>query len=250
MIQHYLLSVKAYFSSERAFYQSIKNIFGFYPENIFLYKLAFRHRSAAIKKYNGLKLNNERLEYLGDAILGAIVAEYLFKKFPLEDEGFLTGMRSKIVNRIALNKLSQKLGLDALITADTDTNKQFKSINGDAFEAFVGALYLDKGHRFTKKILIERIIMVHFNLEELQFSEINHKSALLEYCQKEKLDLEFKVINELGTGYKKQFEIQVLVDGVAKDSAIDFSIKGAEKLAAEKVYHQLVSETSSANNQA
>lgn len=242
MIPKYLLSVKAYFSKEKAFYHSIKNIFGFYPENIFLYKLAFRHRSAAIKKYNGVKLNNERLEYLGDAILGAVVADYLFKKFPLKDEGFLTSMRSKIVSRSALNKLSHKLGINTLITADTDTNKQFKSINGDAFEAFVGALYLDKGYNFTSKILLERIIGVHFDLEELQNTEISHKSALLEYCQKEKLDLEFKVINELGNGYKKQFEVEVYINGEAIEKALDYSIKGAEKLAAEKAYNQMVPE--------
>lgn len=239
MIYNILLSIKAHFSKERVFYQSIKNIFGFYPGNIFLYKLAFRHRSAAIKKYNGVKLNNERLEYLGDAILGAVVADFLFKKFPLKDEGFLTGMRSKIVSRSALNKLSQKLGINSLITADTDKNKQFKSINGDAFEAFVGALYLDKGYDFTSKVIIQRIIAVHFDLEELQNTEISHKSALLEYCQKEKLDLEFRVIGELGTGYKKQFEVEVYINGEAKDKAVDFSIKGAEKLAAEKVYTQL-----------
>jgi len=239
LITNCLFSVKAYFSDERAFFQAIKNIFGFYPGNIFLYKLAFRHRSAAIKKYNGVKLNNERLEYLGDAILGAIVADFLFKKFPLKDEGFLTAMRSKIVSRSALNKLSQKLGINSLITADTDNNKQFKSINGDAFEAFVGALYLDKGYRFTYKIILERIVAVHFDLEELQNTEISHKSALLEYCQKEKFDIEFRVINEIGAGYKKQFEVEIYINGEAKEKAIDFSIKGAEKLVAEKVFLQI-----------
>jgi len=242
LIFNSLLSIKAYFSEDKAFYQSIKNIFGFYPGNIFLYKLAFRHRSAAIEKYNGLKLNNERLEYLGDAILGAVVADLLFKKFPLKDEGFLTAMRSKIVSRSALNKLSKKLGLSDLITADNDSNKQFKSINGDAFEAFIGALYLDKGYRFTSNILRDRIINIHFDIEELQNTEISHKSALLEYCQKEKLDLEFKVINEIGQGYKKQFEVEVFINGESKERALDFSIKGAEKLAAEKVYNILVPE--------
>lgn len=235
----FILPVKAYFSKEKAFYQSIKNIFVFYPRNIFLYKLAFRHRSAAIRKYKGLKLNNERLEYLGDAILGAIVADYLFKKFPLKDEGFLTSMRSKIVSRSALNKLSQKLGINNLITADTDNNKQFKSINGDAFEAFVGALFLDKGYNYTNEILIERIITIHYDLEELENTEISHKSALLEYCQKEKLDLEFKVIGEEGLGYKKQFEVEVFINGESKEKAVDFSIKGAEKLAAEKVFNMI-----------
>lgn len=239
MIFKNLLSIRAYLSKDKAFYQSIKNIFGFVPHNIFLYKLAFRHRSAAIKKYNGVKLNNERLEYLGDAILGAIIADFLFKKFPLKDEGFLTSMRSKIVSRAALNKLSQKLGLNALITADTDHHKQFKSINGDAFEAFVGALYLDKGYNFTSKIILERIVAIHYDIEELQHTEISHKSALLEHCQKEKLELEFKLVNEIGSGYKKQFEVEIFIDGESKGKAQDFSIKGAEKLASEKVFNQL-----------
>lgn len=247
MIFNLLLSVKVLFSKEKNFYQSIKNIFGFYPGNIFLYKLAFRHRSAAVEKFKGVKLNNERLEFLGDAILGAIVAEFLFRKFPLKDEGFLTGMRSKIVSRSALNKLSQKLGIDTLITADTDSNKQFKSINGDAFEAFIGALYLDKGFDFTSKIIFERIISVHYDLEELENTEINHKSTLLEYCQKEKLEIEFRVINEIGTGYKKQFEIEVYIDGEAIEKAMDFSIKGAEKLAAEKVYNLLLLKNGDSN---
>ncbi|MBN1649683.1 MAG: hypothetical protein JW857_00060, partial [Bacteroidales bacterium] len=150
--------------------------------------------------------------------------------------------RSKIVSRSALNKLSTKLGLSALITADNDSNKQFKSINGDAFEAFIGALYLDKGYRFTSKILRDRIINIHFDIEELQNTEISHKSVLLEYCQKEKLALEFRVINEIGNGYKKQFEVEVFINGESKEKAIDFSIKGAEKLAAEKVFNQLVPE--------
>jgi len=239
LIFTYLLPIRAYFSKDRDFYQSIKNIFGFYPRNIFLYKLAFRHRSAGLKKYNGVRLNNERLEYLGDAVLGAVVADYLFKKFPLKDEGFLTSMRSKIVSRSALNKLSQKLGINTFVTADTENNKLFKSINGDAFEAFVGALYLDRGYRFTTKIILSRIVAIHYDLEELENTEISHKSALLEFCQKEKLNLEFKVINERGSGYKKQFEVEVYIDGVAKEKAFDFSIKGAEKLAAEKVFNLL-----------
>lgn len=239
MIVKILQRIKLYFSTDKEIYQSIKNIFGFYPGNIFLYQLAFRHRSAAKEIADGVKMSNERLEYLGDAILGAVVADYLFKKFPLKDEGFLTEMRSKIVSRSSLNKLSQKLGINKLIQVDADQNKHFRSINGDAFEAVVGALFLDKGYNFTHNILIHRVISVHFDLEELENSEMNHKSTLLEYCQKNKLELEYKVTKELGTGYRKQFEVEVLVDGLKKAVARDYSIKGAEKLAAEKAYTKL-----------
>jgi len=228
--------IKIHFSSDKEAYQSIKNIFGFYPENIFLYKLALRHRSAAMEVSDGVKMSNERLEYLGDAILGAVVADYLFKKFPLKDEGFLTDMRSKIVSRSSLNKLSQKMGIDRLIKVDNDQNKHFRSINGDAFEAMVGALFLDKGYKFSAHILINHVIGVHYDLEALQNSEMNHKSTLLEYCQKNKMELEYRVMNELGNGYRKQFEIEVLIDGKQFATAVDYSIKGAEKLAAEKAY--------------
>jgi len=236
LIINSLQRIKIYFSTDKEIYQSIKNIFGFYPGNIFLYQLAFRHRSAAKEITDGVKMSNERLEYLGDAILGAIVADYLFKKFPLKDEGFLTDMRSKIVSRSSLNKLSQKLGINNLIQVDADQNKHFRSINGDAFEALVGALFLDKGYNFSKEILIHRVIAVHFDLDELENSEMNHKSTLLEYCQKNKLELEYNVVKELGSGYHKQFEVEVIVNGKKKATARDYSIKGAEKLAAEKAY--------------
>lgn len=236
MIVNSLQRIKVYFSSDKEIYQSIKNIFGFYPGNIFLYQLALRHRSAAKEIADGVKMSNERLEYLGDAIIGAVTAEFLFKKFPLKDEGFLTDMRSKIVSRASLNKLSQKMGIDRLIQFDSDQSKHFRSINGDAFEAMVGALFLDKGYHFTKHILIDRVIAVHFDLDELENSEMNHKSALLEYCQKNRLDLEYNVTQELGTGYRKQFEVEVLIDGKTMSDARDYSIKGAEKLAAEKAF--------------
>jgi len=239
LIGNSIKRIKIHFSTDKEIYHSIKNIFGFFPGNIFLYQLALRHRSAAKQITEGVKMSNERLEYLGDAILGAIIADYLFKKYPLKDEGFLTDMRSKIVSRASLNKLSQKLGIDKLIKVDNEHNKHFRSINGDAFEAMVGALFLDKGYDFTYRILIQRVVGVHFDLEELVHSEMNHKSTLLEYCQKMKKELEYLVIKEVGNGYRKQFEVEVKVDGKTLSSARDFSIKGAEKLAAEKAYKVL-----------
>ena len=240
----FIKSVKVFLSADRKLSQSIKNIFGFIPGNIFLYQLAFRHRSAANKTINGYKLSNERLEYLGDAILSAVVADFLFKKFPYKNEGFLTEMRSRIVSRASLNKLSQKMGLDLLVNLNGDGKSQFRSASGDAFEAIIGAIYLDKGFRFTQNIVIKRIINIHIDIDNLQKSEFNFKSKLLEWGQKEKRNIEFVVAAELGEGYKKQYLVEVHLDGENISKAMDYSIKGAEQLAAEKAWSTIIPEDS------
>lgn len=231
--------IKLYFTSDKPLYKAIKNIFGFYPEHISLYKLAFRHRSASEKKINGLKLNNERLEYLGDAILSAIVADLLFKRFPYKNEGFLTQMRSKIVSRSSLNHLSNKLGLNKLINLSNDLSLGGRSAPGDTFEAVVGAIYLDKGYGFTRNILIKRIINIHFDLDKLVNTEVNFKSRVLEWAQKEKHELIFRVIDEIGEKQSKQYLVAVIVDGKNIAQAQDYNIKGAEKLASERAWQKL-----------
>lgn len=231
--------IKSHFSENKDLYRSINNIFGFYPGNIFLYKLAFRHKSATIRKINGLKMNNERLEFLGDALLSAIVAEFLFKKFPYKNEGFLTEMRSKIVSRTSLNKLSIKLGLSDLILSGIDSNSQSKSAGGDAFEALLGALYLDKGFDFTRKILVNRVISIHFDMDQLIDEHVSYKSRMIEWSQKEKRELQFELVEEIGEKQQKQYIVAVKVDGVCISQSQDYSIKGAEKLAAEKAYQLL-----------
>lgn len=228
-----------YFSDNRKLFLSLRNIFGYYPHNISLYLLAFRHKSVAKELSNGVRVSNERLEYLGDAVLGAVVADLLFKKFPYKDEGFLTEMRSKIVSRSQLNNLSKKLGLTKLINSANDTKTVCKSMNGDAFEAFIGALYLDKGYQFTRKIIINRIINIHLNLDELETQIVNYKSKLVEWGQKEKKSVDFKVVEEIGEGFKKQFLVRIFVEGEVIESGQDFSIKGAEQIASEKAFTKL-----------
>ena len=147
-------------SNEKKIYEAVKLICGFYPKNNSLYLLAFRHSSAAVKVKGDVYNSNERLEYLGDAILGAIVAEYLFKTFPFKDEGFLSQIRSRIVSRNQLNKLSIKLGIPQLIESDLK-GLPAGSMFGDAFEAFIGAIYLDHGFEKTKKFIVERIMKFH-----------------------------------------------------------------------------------------
>lgn len=231
--------IKSYLTGNKNLYRSIKNIFGFYPGNIFLYKLALLHRSATTKKINGLKINNERLEYLGDAVLSAIVADFLFRRFAYKDEGFLTEMRSKIVSRSSLNKLSIKLGLSNLITSTADRPNSARSAGGDAFEALVGAIYLDKGYKMAHTILVNRIIKMHFDLEHLVESEISYKSRIIEWAQKEKKEIEFKVVEEIGEKQEKLYVVAVIVDGKTLARSKDYSIKGAEKLAAEIAWNDI-----------
>lgn len=226
--------------SDRVLARSIHNIFGFYPKNIDLYKLAFTHKSMSTKTTTGYAISNERLEYLGDAILSSIVAEFLFKKFPTKQEGFLTEMRSKIVSRSSLNKLSNKVGLNDFIHY-TKTNEMCKhrSMGGNAFEAFTGAMFLDHGYKFTYKIVVNNIIKLHIDLSELENHETNYKSRLLEWAQKEKHNVDFKKLGLVGTGYERQYVIQIVIDEKEYGRASDYSIKGAEQLAAEKTWKMM-----------
>ena len=214
---------------------AVKNVFGFKPGNISLYKLAFRHKSVASSGTNGFKHSNERLEYLGDAVLSSVVADFLFKKFPYKDEGFLTEIRSRIVSRQNLNMLSRKLGLDNMIQTSRENQSVGTSILGDAFEAFVGALYLDKGYRFTYRIIVQKIIQNHLDLDELISKEINFKSKLIEWAQKEKHSIEFVVAEELENSKKlKIYVVNLLIDGQLLSTGKDYSIKKAEQNAAEQ----------------
>jgi ribonuclease-3 len=216
-------------------------MFGFRPGNLYLYKLALLHKSAGYDTPSGARVNNERLEFLGDAVLDVVTAEFLFKTFPTRDEGFLTEMRSKMVNRSMLNRISQKLGLDQLI--QMDSNGVFRSFRGDALEAFIGAVYLDQGYHFCKRLIVNRIFKNHYDVEGLMSQELNFKSKLIEWAQKEKRKVQFAVVEELGQGYKRQYVVEVLLDDAPVARAQDFSIKGAEQLAAERAWSKITGET-------
>ena len=173
---------KLHLSPDRKYVKALKNILGFVPGNLSLYKMAFRHKSVATLLKNKAKNSNERLEFLGDAVLGSVIAEILFKTYPYQDEGFLTEMRSKIVNRVNLNQLAKKLGFNELIEFDTKTvsiTAKQSSLLGDAFEALIGAVYLDKGYNFTKDFITERIIKPHVDIHTLELTETNFKSKLI-----------------------------------------------------------------------
>lgn len=225
--------------SDKHLKRAIKNIFGFRPGNIFLYRLAFTHKSASQETIKDLRINNERLEFLGDAILDAIAADFLFRTFPAKDEGFLTEMRSRLVSRAQLNKLSQKMGIDGLVEMENNSTGVFRSFKGDALEALIGAIYLDKGFAFTQKVILRRMIGHYIDLDELVRQEVNFKSKVIEWAQKEKKQISFNVVGETGNGYKKQYIVEFSVDGQAIARGQDFSIKGAEQNAAEKAWARL-----------
>lgn len=228
---------KLYFSRDRKYIRSLENLLGFVPGNIRLYRMAFRHRSVAVPIKNGAKNSNERLEFLGDAILGSVVAELLFKMYPYKDEGFLTEMRSKIVSRSNLNQLAKKLGIDEHIQFDNkllNHNSKQGSLLGDTFEAMIGAVYMDKDYNFTRNFLLNRIIKPHIDIHTLELTETNFKSKLIEWCQRHGKDITFEIIpNEEGEN-SKLFTIQVNIDGESSAIGRDYNKKNAEKLAAEK----------------
>jgi len=227
--------------SEHALSEAIKNIFGYQPGNVSVYELAFRHKSAATLVSNGFRHCNERLEYLGDAVLGSVVADFLFKKFPFKDEGFLTEMRSRIVSRSNLNMLSKKLGLDKLVKATKDSGSPGSSIMGDAFEAFIGAVYLDKGYLFTKKLIIRQIIQTHLDIDDLMRRDINFKSKVIEWAQKEKKSIDYKIVEELDNGRKgKLYTIEVQIENEVAGRGQDFSIKKAEQHASRKAWEETI----------
>ena len=217
----------------------MKNILGFYPDNISLYKQAFRHSSVSNEIKNGVKDSNERLEYLGDAILGAVIAEHLFKIFPFKDEGFLTKMRSKIVSRSHLNQLAAKLGIDKFIEANLESSAKSSAMKGDAFEAMIGAIYLDKGYGTAKKFVLERIVRNHIDMNEVETKETDFKSKLIEWVQKEKKEIRFNLAEEIGDGQEKQFVMEVLISGEVMGKAQHFSKKRAEQIASEQACSQI-----------
>jgi ribonuclease-3 len=216
-------------------------LLGFVPGNLSLYRLAFRHKSVAQNVKKGVKNSNERLEFLGDAVLGSVVAEVLFKLYPFEDEGFLTELRSKIVNRSNLNQLARKLGFEQLIEYDSRMVNSTRqgSLLGDAFEALVGAIYLDKGYDFTKNFLVNHIIKSHIDIHKLEQTETNFKSKLIEWCQRHGKDITFELIENGDGESNKLFTVQASIDGEIMGQGKEFNKKNAEKLAAERACEAL-----------
>jgi ribonuclease III len=177
---------------DRDFYNQLSKIFGFSPKNLDLYKLAVVHKSASIILSRGKRVNNERLEFLGDAVLDAIVADYLFSNFPNQKEGFLTKMRSKIVSRTSLNQLALDMGIDKLIVSQPNSQNIQKNIYGNALEAIIGSMFLDLGFQFTSNCIVKSILEKYIDLDNLQTTENDYKSRIFEWAQKNRLILQFQ----------------------------------------------------------
>ena len=218
---------------------AIQNIAGFTPSNLEFYRLATVHSSIAKENGSGYKESNERLEYLGDAILGAAVADFLFKKFPFKPEGFLTEIRSRIVNREALNLLARKIGVANIVQFDQKNAHLQQVILGNTLEAIVGAIYLDKGYIRTKKFVIDKLIIPNYNVDDLVNSDSNFKSKIIEWAQREGKDVRFEILNVKKGRNHKEFTAQVLVDNEAKGTGYGNSKKKAEQDAAFKTCEML-----------
>ena len=225
------------------FYRFFKNVLGFTPRHTELYHIALTHSSSSSVEH-GHRINNERLEYLGDAVLGSIVAEYLYKKYPMKGEGFLTEMRSKIVSRKSLGSLARKIGLPELVEHQRGQQGAFKSLGGDAFEALIGAVYLEKGFRFTRHLIIDKLLCTYLDIDTLANTDWNYKGKLIDWGQKNHRKISFEVVrSRMVEGGRKEYECRVNIDGQPQQSAIDYTIKAAEQLAAEKTYKALVAAT-------
>ncbi|MEY4703307.1 MAG: ribonuclease [Bacteroidota bacterium] len=216
---------------QKDFLNQLRNILGYTPDNLDLYKAALSHRSVR----EGADENNERLEFLGDAVLSAIVAHYLFRKYPYKGEGFLTEMRSKMVNRQKLNEIALKMGLKKITFYNKlDNALKISQIFGNTLEALVGAAYLDKGYKKTQKWVEERIILPYLFTEELESVEINIKNKLYGWANKNGKSVEFVTKNEKMEGGRKLFTIAAVVDGEEIASANAFNKKDASHVAAQK----------------
>ncbi len=220
-------------------YLSLYNMLGFYPNDIGLYEQAFIHRSIAVTQ-EGKRGNNERLEFLGDAILDAIVADIVYKHFPNKKEGFLTNTRSKIVQRESLNQIALNLGIDKKVTSMPYATTHHKYMYGNALEALIGAIYLDQGYRCCCKFVEERIIRKHVPLDKLASREVNFKSRLLEWGQKTKLHVEFDLIetytDEEGNPV---FQTSVSLEGMPLGIGIGSTKKESQQLAAKNVIRKI-----------
>jgi ribonuclease-3 len=219
---------------------SIQLILGSKPLNLSLYRLALTPAGLGEETDKGFRKSNERLEFLGDAILGSVIAEYLFKKYPYRDEGFLTETRSKLVNRETLNEVGIKIGLKKTLQQVVD-NRQFvgnKSLYGDILEAFLGAVYLDRGYSFSKKLILQRIL-IHLDLEGMVTTVSNHKSKVIEWSQREGNQVEFQVVQVNSNQRYKEFVVAIVVNGESIAQGKGETKKKAEQEASKNACEQL-----------
>lgn len=226
------------------FYVQMKSILGFSPSNLDLYRKAFVHRSIKEKDSIGNPKNYERLEFLGDAMLDAIIASYLFKKVPSGNEGYLTQMRSKIVSREHLNELGRDLDLIRFVKSNVSKSKFGENINGNIFEALIGAIYLDKGYKYCENFVYKRVIEPYVDIPKLEGKVTSYKSLFIEWCQKEKTDFKFEVYDDTGNDSLRHFSVKLFLDDKIVAKGRSTSKKKAEEIAAKRAYYAFQNEIS------
>lgn len=218
------------------FFISVANAIGFNPANIDIYETAFTHRSMNIKNKKGHVRSYERLEFLGDAMLSAVIAYHLFKEVPSGNEGYLTKMRSKIVSREHLNELGKKLDLIKFIRSKIAKEQFGDNVHGNLFEALVGAIYLDKGFAECEKFIYKELINPHVDIERLEGKIISYKSLLIEWCQKEKKTFNYEVYEDTGNDNVKHFSVKLSLNNKIIAKARATSKKKAEEKASKRAY--------------
>lgn len=236
--------VKSHSEEDAQLYNELKKLLNFSPRKITKYKKAFTHRSVQMLDENGIPINYERLEFLGDSILGSVIAAYLYKKVPTGNEGYLTQMRSKIVSREHLNELGKDLNLIRFVRSNIDQANVGDNIHGNIFEALIGAIYLDKGYNSCQKFIYENVIVPYVDIEKLEGKITSYKGLIIEWCQKQKKKYKFDTYEDSGNESIKHFSVKISIDGeqIAKGRAT--SKKKAEEQASKRAYFAFQKEIS------
>ncbi|MDT7831448.1 ribonuclease III [Flavobacteriaceae bacterium S356] len=231
--------VKPSSKNDGSFYHDIKQLLNFAPKNIEHYEKAFTHRSLKLSDKDGNAFNYERLEFLGDAMLGSVIASYLYKKVPKGTEGYLTQMRSKIVSREHLNELGKDLNLIRFVKSNIAKENVGDNIHGNIFEALIGAIYLDKGYNYCKKFVYEKVIIPYVDIEKLEGKITSYKGLIIEWCQKQKKKYSIETYEDTGNELVKHFSVKISIDGEQIAKGRSTSKKKAEEQASKRAYFAL-----------
>ena len=232
--------VRLLFRKDKESYLCFYRMLGFYPHNISIYEQALLHKSSSIKTEKGRPLNNERLEFLGDAILDAVIGDIVYQKFEGKREGFLTNTRSKIVSRESLNRIAEQIGLLKLVKFNTRQSAHNSYMGGNAFEALVGAIYLDRGYEYCKFFMEHRIIGTYLDLNKVSRKEVNFKSKLIEWTQKNKVEITFDLIDQSYDEFNSPvFESEVLIEGIHACKGKGYSKKESQQIASHETLNRI-----------
>ena len=243
MLRNQIDKIRLLFHKDRESYFCFYKILGFFPRNIRFYEQALLHKSTSIRSEKGRPLNNERLEFLGDAILDAIVGDIVYKHFEGRREGFLTNTRSKIVQRETLNKLAVEIGLDKLVKYSTRSSSHNSYMYGNAFEAFIGAIYLDQGYERCKQFMEKKILKNYIDLDKMSRTEVNFKSKLIEWSQKTKMEVSFELIEQfLDQDYNPMFHTEVRIESLSAGTGTGYSKKESQQNAAQMALKKIKSD--------